>query len=251
MAVENLMRDVRENSFLRAKALEILLAKWQSDGTYLKYTHDLLANYDALSLAHFQPGSVFKVIDEETAPHERKILIKSCLKRMLVSHWWPAITDCQRSLTSVFQALSWEEVKIRLNEFYRKSAPLGECFYACALVVFAEKFLTRCNQDFLDLRMRTSEANDDRDSAQLRGIRKSYMDILNDFSDTVSDNDLDPIFYRYALQLSKWHEDCQARELQQRSEKLEKSLIVFNLLQGKYRELKSGKYNVIVIDLDF
>ncbi|CZR55913.1 uncharacterized protein PAC_05801 [Phialocephala subalpina] len=204
MLAEPCPEDVR-NFF----TLELLLAKWQSDGSYLKMTLDLLPDFDAAFLTDFYGGNMFKVIDQMVAPHEKPVLTKACLERILVAMAnWPdeyqsgnPIYAWQEPLWAASRATSWKDVKSTLRDDRLRQEVMGASFFDCALLVVAEDLLASCMKRIKAAR-RIAWLNGDIEGVQ--ELRDEYMDVLGDFVDAAPEFDLDRSWYKFALKMSKW-----------------------------------------------
>lgn len=199
--------------------LELLLAKWQSDGSYLQIALDLLPDYDAAFVTDFYGGNIFKVIDENVEPHEKLVLTKACLERMLVAlATWPdeyqsgnPIYAWQEPLWAAARATSWKEVKSNLRDERLGQETMGESFFSCALLVIAQDVLARCMKHIKAARGITWSNGD---IADVRELRNDYMEVLEDFANAAPEFDLDRSWYKFALKMSKW-EDRKVEEAQQ------------------------------------
>ncbi|KAE8442740.1 hypothetical protein EG329_002880 [Mollisiaceae sp. DMI_Dod_QoI] len=201
--------------------LELLLAKWQSDGTYLKAALDLLPDYNGAFLTGFCGGNVFQVIDEKVGLHEQRVLIKACLECVpaasdIYDEIWPGL------ILDAMESQSWTEVKSNLNDNCLRQEVVGKSFFSCALLTIGERFLSSYM-----IRLKTLLGDDHLQSdgvreATINDLRAHYMEVLEDFSDAAPEFDLDRSWYKFALQLSKWREK-RTKELLEEIEQLKNS----------------------------
>lgn len=223
--------------------LEILLAKWQSDGSFLQGTMEFVQNCPC---SYISAPTLFKTIEMQVAPNERRPLIKACLLRLCNLNDWNGTCSWQTSFRAAVNASTWADAKSEIDEACRDTEKLCDNFYNCCLVVIAERMLRNLMHS-LDVLIAGGHGHD----KPKPGVR-AFMQILNDFSNTNLEGDLDAIWYKYAMllynhaiRLSRSRETQQASKLKEMSEGTKKCLqeqLQLKAENQRLREVLSDSY---------
>ncbi|KAG4434528.1 hypothetical protein IFR05_009997 [Cadophora sp. M221] len=230
-AQQNTVEPVRKERgpFDVVSAFETLLSKWQprTESALLCFQHRDFNQWVKSSNGNNGP-ILFKLIEALVPPDEQFMLYKSFLETDLSSQsdpdypfpaWryaWNMILRCEdleddEECEVTYCSEDWERVKELLMEVGVISQVAGRAFVDCALVVVAERRLTACKMD------------------PHHWNRRKYLYILKDFRH--SEVDVDPSFYKHALQV------IEAEELESSKQSLRKRADLADEYRHKYLQL--------------
>lgn len=185
-------------------ALEIILMKWKSDGSYLAAALDYLQENKAnfrMKYLNLARRSILRLIDITVASDEKYPLAKICLEIDFEQvhhkdHGFRGFSpEWMRPWREACASQTWKDGKERLKKLYLY--PVKSFFVRTSLHVLAEKLLQKNMQKLEQWRDRvgflsTSEA------AQAKECLQESMDILGSFKE--NEVVLDPIWYKRFFQ---------------------------------------------------
>lgn len=194
--------------------LDMLLLTWQSDGRYLEASQRYLLDRHRFFSIDFDThagGNFFQLIEEKVSVDEQFPLARACLEADLERRFSGGLRMGPKAFwATAYNAPKWNDAKRILYQGCCESLkPWGKLFLGCALVVIAECHL-RGHKDRCE---KLSARMDHLDVAELEVVKKTlkeYIAILSDFNDTRLD--VDPLWYKYLVQIAKWNETIATRE---------------------------------------
>ena len=212
------------------------MTKWQPDGKYIKAALELLQNMKFCSRLSDDPD-LFVLAEKHVSREERFVLMKAFLKADLeigpneedascIS--LPSWVKCWRS--SAEETTDWDQIKRSLLHTDLKGHFSKETRYHCFLIVLAERLLGDTKAQLERWRAQ-AEPLSPSESESAKHCRWQYIRILKEFYNTEAQ--LNPIFYKYAVQIRDW--DLTLAEDVEEQQRKEIALLVEK--QAKYRQV--------------
>ncbi|KAH7381992.1 hypothetical protein BKA64DRAFT_684716, partial [Cadophora sp. MPI-SDFR-AT-0126] len=194
--------------------LDILLITWQSDSGYLEAAQRYLLDKHRFFSIDFDThagGNFFQLIEEKVSVNEQLPLARACLEADLERRFTGSLRmDPKAFWATACNAQKWNDSKRILYQGCCESPkPWGKLFLECAMIVIAE-FHLKGHKDRFE---KFSVSMDSLDVAEFGVVKtklKDYIAILSDFNDTRLD--VDPLWYKYLIQIAKWNETIATRE---------------------------------------
>ncbi|PVH70755.1 hypothetical protein DL98DRAFT_577709 [Cadophora sp. DSE1049] len=200
-----------------AVGLQALLLKWQSDGSYLRVSQDLILDnhyrFD-VQFRTFSGGTIFQLIEERVNTHERLQLGRACIeadlecresqRQQYVNGIYPSpdfqSTESEPFWETAYKATEWHEAKRIFSAAAGHSDFTPKLVLESSLFVVAESFFKRYKEQLDSLRARCYPHT--LESEEVSVFRSRYMELLNDLNSPMMNVGLS--WHKHAINIIEW-----------------------------------------------